>query len=34
VSASIVAILIAWASVAVKAWQAASAQPAAALQCE
>ena len=34
VSASLVAVLIAWASVAAKAWQAASAQPAAALQCE
>ena len=34
VSASIVAVLIAWASVAAKAWQAASAQPATALQCE
>jgi putative ABC transport system permease protein len=34
VSASIVAVLIAWASVASKAWQAASAQPATALQCE
>jgi putative ABC transport system permease protein len=33
-SASIVAVLIAWASVAAKAWQAASAQPSAALQCE
>ena len=33
-SASIVAVLIAWASVAAKAWQAANAQPAAALQCE
>jgi putative ABC transport system permease protein len=33
-SASIVAVLIAWASVAAKAWQAASAQPATALQCE
>jgi putative ABC transport system permease protein len=34
VSASIVAMLIAWASVAAKAWQAANAQPATALQCE
>jgi putative ABC transport system permease protein len=33
-SASIVAVLIAWASVAAKAWQAANAQPASALQCE
>ena len=33
-SASIVAVLIAWASVTAKAWQAANAQPAAALQCE
>ena len=33
-SASIVAVLIAWASVAAKAWQAANAQPSAALQCE
>jgi putative ABC transport system permease protein len=34
VSASIVAVLIAWAAVAAKAWQAANAKPAAALQCE
>jgi putative ABC transport system permease protein len=33
-SASIVAVLIAWASVAAKAWLAANTQPAAALQCE
>jgi putative ABC transport system permease protein len=33
-SASIVAVLIAWASVAAKAWLAANAQPAVALQCE
>jgi putative ABC transport system permease protein len=33
-AASIVAVLIAWASVAAKAWLAANAQPAAALQCE
>jgi len=32
--ASVVAVLTAWASVASKAWQAASAQPATALQCE
>jgi len=34
VSASIVAVLIAWASVAAKAWAAANAKPASALQCE
>jgi putative ABC transport system permease protein len=33
-SASIVAVLIAWASVAAKAWLAANAKPATALQCE
>jgi putative ABC transport system permease protein len=33
-AASIVALLIAWASVAAKAWLAANAKPAAALQCE
>jgi putative ABC transport system permease protein len=33
-SASIIAVLIAWASVAAKAWRAANAQPATALQCE
>jgi putative ABC transport system permease protein len=33
-SSSIVAVLIAWAAVATKAWQAANAQPAAALHCE
>jgi len=33
-SASIVAVLIAWASVAAKAWAAANAKPASALQCE
>jgi putative ABC transport system permease protein len=33
-AASIAAVLIAWTSVAAKAWQAANAQPAAALQCE
>jgi putative ABC transport system permease protein len=33
-SASIVAVLIAWGSVAAKAWQAANARPATALQCE
>jgi putative ABC transport system permease protein len=33
-SASIVAVLVAWVAVAAKAWQAAHAKPAAALQCE
>jgi putative ABC transport system permease protein len=33
-SASVVAVLIAWAAVAAKAWLAASAKPAAALRCE
>jgi putative ABC transport system permease protein len=34
VSASLAAVLIAWTSVAAKAWLAASAKPATALQCE